>query len=804
MISRLTVRYRWLRRSLSRTRIAARLLGVPRPVGEADLPGLILFQVDGLSRRQFEKALKGGRLPFLANLIRRKHFNLETFYSGIPSTTPAVQAEIFYGVRRAVPAFQFLHRESGEILKMMEAPSAARIESELAASGAKPLLEGGSGYSNIYRAGAAFTRYCSEDLAADEMMRRTHPLKWLAIGLLFAPKILRMVGLAVLEFFIALIDAVNGLYQREHFKSEMKFVLARALVCILLREAIRFRMMMDVECGVQVIHGNLLGYDEQAHRRGPDSAFAHWTLKGIDSTIRDVYRAMNASDYRDYEIIVYSDHGQERVVPYARRHGRELKEALDEVFSQGPLAGESLWTREAPTVMGLARERVRALRGLPTEPSLPSRPELGANFVVAAMGPIGHLYFPRRLSEEETGSYAADLFARAGIPLVLWPRGNGEVSAINSRGFWTLPRDRAEVLGADHPFLDEAAEDLVALCFQRDAGDLVISGWDPPHPPLSFPMENGAHGGPGSEETRGFLLVPDRIRRWHQARMPTTGSRVRGEDLRRVVLHFLGRDGETREERVAEQVKRAGKMPLRVMTYNIHSCVGLDGKVRPERIARVINHYDPDLVAVQEVDCHRLRSRGADQAQILADHLRMTHVFHAMFEEERERYGIAVFSRYPFSTEKVGYLTEADPVRFVEARGAIWLRVEPEGGKPFHFVNTHLGIGRRERRIQVETLMGGEWLGSIPDSEPVVLCGDFNTVPRSPVYRKLRQRFHDAQLLAPGHAPRATFTSVRPFLRIDHVLVSPHFSVQSVERPDTPTAKVASDHLPLSVELVLR
>ena len=83
--------------------------------------------------------------------------------------------------------------------------------------------------------------------------------------------------------------------------------------------------------------------------------------------------------------------------------------------------------------------------------------------------------------------------------LVLWRDGAGEVRACNRRGDWRLPADAAELLGAGHPFLEEAAVDLAALCGQADAGDFVISGWDPELPPLSFPQENGAHGGPGSE-----------------------------------------------------------------------------------------------------------------------------------------------------------------------------------------------------------------------------------------------------------------------------------------------------------------
>jgi endonuclease/exonuclease/phosphatase family metal-dependent hydrolase len=617
------------------------------------------------------------------------------------------------------------------------------------------------------------------------------------------PKIVRMIGLALLEFVIALADAVKGLYERENVLSELLFVPARVVVCILLREAIRFRILLDIERGVPVIHGNFLGYDEQAQRRGPDSAFAHWTLKGIDSAIRDIIRAGDHSDYRDYEVIVHSDHGQEHTIPYERKYGRGLQAALAEVFAAGPLAGIEVWMRQVPELLGNTMGRFRNLVGMQSEQIATGDPQPGSQIIVTAMGPVGHIYLPQRPSFEELEKYALGLVKSAGIPLVLLPRQDGSVSAFNGRGQWSLPKDAAEVLGATHPFLAEVTQDLVALCFHPDTGDIVISGWNPEGEPLSFPMENGAHCGPGFEETRGFLLVPDRIRRWHHSRLPATGTRVRGEDLRKIALHFMGRDG-TREERVAERLRRERELPLRVMTYNIHSCVGLDGKIRPERVARVINHFDPDIIAVQEVDCHRRRSRGLDQAQLIADHLRMTHVFHAMFEEHRERYGIALFSRHPFTKIRADFLTEADPRLFREARGAIWVKVEPEGGQPFHFINTHFGLGRAERVRQAQELMGDRWLGSVSPGEPVVIAGDFNSGPRSRALRVLRERFRDVQLAAPGHVPVPTFSSVCPVVRIDHVFVSEHFTVEGVDRPLSPVARIASDHLPLCAELTLR
>jgi endonuclease/exonuclease/phosphatase family metal-dependent hydrolase len=803
LISRLAVRLRWLRRVLGRTHWVAALLGVKPPSGEADEPGLLVLQIDGLSRTQLEHALATGRLPFLNDLLRRQHFTLETFYSGVPSTTPAVQGEIFYGVRTAVPSFQFLRRRTGKVVRMYEAEAADEIGRELEAACPDPLLRGGHTYSNIFRGGAAQSHYCSPDLSAGSWLRNLHPFKSLLLAVLYAPRILPIIGLAVVEAVLAMIDAFKGLFEREDFIEEMTFIPSRVIVCSLLRELIRLRVLLDIERGVPVVHANFLGYDEQAHRRGPGSSFAHWTLKGIDRSLRDISRAAARSTHRDYELIVYSDHGQEHTEPFARRHGRDLGEALAGVLNRGSLAGHPLWTDRTPPQRDRPAARLLQLAGQPRPaPAAAGPPDPAHHIILTAMGPLGHLYFPVTLGDEESLACAKAVAAEAGVPLVLFRTGPNSVAACNRRGHWNLPEERAEVLGAEHPFLDEVAADLIRLCHHPDAGHLVLSGWDPSQPPLSFPMENGAHGGPGSEETRGFLLVPDRIRRWHLAHLAMTGDRVRGAELHRIILHFLGRDG-TRQERVPSHHPRLPSHPLRLMTYNIHSCLGLDGKIRPERIARVINHFDPDVAAVQEIDVHRPRTGHHDQAQLIADHLRMDHEFHAVLEEEKEKYGIALFARHPFEVVKSGLLTEAHHSRIREPRGAVWIRLHWHDQRPIHIINTHFGLGREERRRQTEALLGPDWLGSIPHDEPVIVCGDFNSGPRSPVLQKLRARLRDVQLAAPGHQPLPTFSSLHPLVRIDHIFVSPHFRVEHVEVPDTPTASLASDHLPLCVQLSL-
>jgi hypothetical protein len=154
MIYRIELFFRTLRRWLSRSEWAVRLLRLPVSRGTATAPGLVLIQIDGLSYRQLENAFRGGRMPFLARLHGKEGHRLHRLYSGMPSSTPAVQGELFYGIKGVVPAFSFQDRQTGEIRRMFDPDSAAMVERALLEQG-DPLLKGGSSYSNIFTGGAA-------------------------------------------------------------------------------------------------------------------------------------------------------------------------------------------------------------------------------------------------------------------------------------------------------------------------------------------------------------------------------------------------------------------------------------------------------------------------------------------------------------------------------------------------------------------------------------------------------------------------------------------------------------------------
>src|ERR1700761_1427275 len=179
-----------------------------------------------------------------------------------------------------------------------------------------------------------------------------------------------------------------------------------------------------------------------------------------------------------------------------------------------------------------------------------------------------------------------------------------------------------------------------------------------------------------------------------------------------------------------------GTGACRIMTYNIHRCVGTDGKLSPERIADVIAACEADIVALQEVDVGRSRTGNVDQAAAIGKLLDMQAHFHPVLRVLDEQYGDAILTRSPSSLVKAGLLPGPKPSLGRERRGAIWVRAEM-AGRQVDIVNTHLGLTRAERMMQVGALIGPEWIGGRPGGGTMILAGDFNVGRRTRSYRRL-------------------------------------------------------------------
>ncbi|MBO9708233.1 MAG: endonuclease/exonuclease/phosphatase family protein [Caulobacter sp.] len=243
-------------------------------------------------------------------------------------------------------------------------------------------------------------------------------------------------------------------------------------------------------------------------------------------------------------------------------------------------------------------------------------------------------------------------------------------------------------------------------------------------------------------------------------------------------------------------------MKLRLMTYNVHRCVGTDRKLDVERVAEVIAAENPDVVALQELDVRRARTKGVDQAHRLAELLKMKSHFHPAMAVEEELYGDALLTALPETKVKADGLPLFPAIPGLEPRGAVWISVEV-GGVPVQIINTHLGLVPQEQKRQAAALLGEKWLASPAWITPGVLLGDFNATPYSATYRLLRAALHDAQAPTPTwrRPPTATFPSQFPFMRIDHVFVTKGLRTLDVRSPFDARSRLASDHLPLVVDL---
>jgi endonuclease/exonuclease/phosphatase family metal-dependent hydrolase len=126
------------------------------------------------------------------------------------------------------------------------------------------------------------------------------------------------------------------------------------------------------------------------------------------------------------------------------------------------------------------------------------------------------------------------------------------------------------------------------------------------------------------------------------------------------------------------------------------------------------------------------------------------------------------------------------------------------GNTEINVITTHLGLSNRERILQAQELAGKNWLGHPLCQGPTVLCGDFNVLATSSVWRMLSGELTDACRLVPRQRRAATWFGRYPLVRIDHIFVSNEVTVRTLEVGGTHLCRLASDHRPVIAELEVK
>lgn len=230
---------------------------------------------------------------------------------------------------------------------------------------------------------------------------------------------------------------------------------------------------------------------------------------------------------------------------------------------------------------------------------------------------------------------------------------------------------------------------------------------------------------------------------------------------------------------------------LRVVTYNIHKCRGMDQRVDPGRIVDVLQTIDADVVALQEVVSIESRNRHEDQARFIAEGLG----FHVAFGHTRwlkgGRYGNLVLTRFPIHVSRNYDLTAGRR----ERRGCLRVDIQLDA-TTLHVFNLHLGTGYIERRRQARRLWNEQIFAKEEVKGPRIVLGDFNEWTRGSVSQLLNSLFEGANLRRHLNRSR-TYPGFLPFLHLDHIYFDPALRLEKLTLRRDWTAIVASDHLPL-------
>ncbi len=499
--------------------------------------GFVGIQIDGLSHAHFQMALERGYLPSIARYL--KHGNrLRSYLSGLPSTTPAAQAAIFYGIERGIPAFRWFEKSTGQIISCNDPDQVQYFREKLI--GDRPgILTGGSSYSNLLDGGAAQSVFTVSSPHPQTLFGRFGGSRLLLLLFLHPLRVTRMCLAIVSEYITELYDRNRARSKKVQPVKTGLFPFIRIFCNVILREFQTFGVIADIYSGVPRIYTTYSGYDELAHQYGPASRTALKNLKYTDKRIGEVMRMLRYAPGADYQLILLSDHGQTPGYPFEGKFGATLGEAVgafledcdQTTISSGPLeftrsqlgylseeidARPDTWRRRI--YRHVKNSLQRKIGELVSETIKVVAP---GGIVITYSSSLAHLYIAgkkKRLTLAEIRKQQPLLLRflskHKGIGFLM-ARGSGDRVWFVHRGGELCCR-REEIPSKEKlAFLEPYGEPELIFCLLFDfasdnsCGDMIIFGDYRNGQIACFDDQIGGHGSVGGDQSLPFLILPE-------------------------------------------------------------------------------------------------------------------------------------------------------------------------------------------------------------------------------------------------------------------------------------------------------
>jgi uncharacterized membrane protein YvlD (DUF360 family) len=496
--------------------------------------GLVVIQIDGLSLTTLRRAVNRGKMPFIGELLGRRGYALREWFSGLPSQTSSVQAGIFYGDKFNIPGFRWYDKKQKKLVVSSSSGDMKQIDDRLGQEEGT-LLRGGTCVNTLIHGGAEKRLITLSALLDTDIRKRRGELEDFAIFSLHPYLYNRAIVLMAWDFAVDRFQRLLDIVKRKNprVKRSMKFSLLRAVGNAFLRESTSYFIHEEIVRGTPIIYANYIGYDIIAHHAGPNSWDAVSALTGIDRQIRSIAQTIRKRAGGSYDIIVLSDHGQTKSVPFESFDGSSLSDFIEKQLRKPLLRSRGFEAEEGYFAtllreMQLAEETfgTRSIRrsrrtferiGSRVRPEAATQ-EHDEGVLVCPTGNLAHIYFTEH-EEKLTFERLAELHPslleafgeHPGIGLALMKKSRGELILLSNHGAMHLPDGRIEGVNPLLPYGDNETirDSLLQLGEYPDSGDVILFGAAlADGAVVSFESQIGTHGGIGGEQTEAFLMHP--------------------------------------------------------------------------------------------------------------------------------------------------------------------------------------------------------------------------------------------------------------------------------------------------------
>lgn len=456
---------------------------------------LLLFQIDALSYEDFRRALDQGLLPQTKLWLKENNYIIDKYYTGLPASTFAFQAQLFFGSKKNIPSYRWYDKKNSKIISAFLGKAVKNIQDNFLPR-PKNIFKDLVVLESVFSPGDKYQSFASETNGE---------------GIKIKLMILRQILLDLIDFrnFLLLkilfyLPTIFFHYLRYWLTTKRKDRVPFRWWVFLFGHLSNFgfiipyyfnRLKVLIKNRVSPIYVNYGGYDAIAHSFGSFSSPAQQTLKSFDG---ELARILDFVRKEGYLSLVFSDHGQTDARIFIDINGENLKQLFSELCG----VRKDLVEEMPSMVMGADREKTKS------------------EILITNSSSVSLVYFTRfsqRLTKKEIEETYPGLIKKIaltpGIGMVIVKDEQGYLIEGKEGSVFVDGSGRVKILLGDNPIkkygrYSLSLKALTSWIVFENQGDLILMGDFDGQTTVSFEEQVATHLGLGGEQSWPFYCCP--------------------------------------------------------------------------------------------------------------------------------------------------------------------------------------------------------------------------------------------------------------------------------------------------------